>query len=70
MVLDNWTKVFDTFFSHRAELVREHLEQQNIAAVVINKQDSSYLFGKCELYVSVEDSIIAKTIITNEISFE
>jgi len=69
MVPSNWEKVFETSFQHRAEIVREYLEQQGISAVIINKQDSSYHFGKCELYVPVEDAIIAKTIVVNEISF-
>ncbi|MFN8346509.1 MAG: DUF2007 domain-containing protein [Spirosomataceae bacterium] len=70
MVLDNWEKIFETGFPHRAEIVRDYLEQQEITAVIINKQDSNYHFGKCELYVPVSDAIIAKTIVMNEICFE
>ncbi|AEI49396.1 putative signal transducing protein [Runella slithyformis] len=69
MIPSHWEKVFETSFQHRAEIAREYLEQQGISAVIINKQDSSYHFGKCELYVPVKDAIIAKTIIVNEISF-
>lgn len=69
MVLDNWQKIFDTSFAHQAEIVQGYLEQQDIAAVIINKQDSSYHFGRYELYVPLKDAIIAKTIIVNEISF-
>ena len=70
MIPSNWEKVFETSFQHRAEIAREYLEQQGISAVIINKQDSSYHFRKCELYVPVKDAIIAKTIVVNEISFE
>ncbi|AYQ34070.1 MULTISPECIES: DUF2007 domain-containing protein [Runella] len=70
MTVDNWEKIFETSFQHRAEIVREYLEQQSISGVVINKQDSSYHFGKYELYVPLKDAIIAKTIVENEISFE
>ncbi|MFN4145801.1 MAG: putative signal transducing protein [Runella sp.] len=70
MALNNWEKIFETSFPHRAEIVQDYLEQQGISVVVVNKQDSSYHFGKCELYVSIQDAIIAKTIVANEISFE
>jgi hypothetical protein len=70
MVFDNWEKIFETSFQHRSEIVRDYLEQQGFSAVIINKQDSSYHFGKYELYVPVKDAIIAKTIVVNEISFE
>jgi hypothetical protein len=70
MVVDNWGKIFETSFQHRAEIVREYLEQQSFSAVIISKQDSSYHFGKYELYVPLKDAIIAKTIVENEISFD
>ncbi len=35
-----------------AELLRQHLEEEDIYAVVLNKRDSSYVsFGSVELYV-------------------
>lgn len=70
MVLDNWLKIYETPFAHQAEITQGYLEQQDITAVIINKQDSNYHFGRYELYVPLKDSIIAKTIIANEISFE
>ncbi|MCU0339195.1 MAG: DUF2007 domain-containing protein [Spirosomaceae bacterium] len=70
MIPQNWEKVYTTSFQHRAEIVCDYLQQQNIAAVVINKQDSSYLFGKCEVYVPAESAALAQIILTNEIHFE
>jgi hypothetical protein len=70
MAPKNWEKVFETHFQHQAEITKDLLEQQDIAAVIINKQDSSYHFGRYELYVPLKDAIIAKTIVVNEISFE
>ena len=46
-------KVFTSAIS--AELAKQMLEEQGIVAVVMNKQDSSYLFGKIELYVNAKD---------------
>ncbi|MCB9192686.1 MAG: DUF2007 domain-containing protein [Flavobacteriales bacterium] len=39
---------------------------QDINAVVINKQDSSYLFGEAELYVPQDQVIRAKRILDEE----
>ncbi|MEZ4902502.1 MAG: DUF2007 domain-containing protein [Spirosomataceae bacterium] len=51
MAPKNWEKVFETTFQHQAEITRDYLEQQEIPTVVINKKDSSYHFGRFELYV-------------------
>jgi hypothetical protein len=68
MITDNWQKIFDSFLPHRAELARLILEAHNIAAVVLNKQDSSYhLFGKCELYVHKDNASLAKEIVETEL---
>lgn len=34
-----------------AEIVKQMLEENGVPSVTMNKQDSSYLFGKIELYV-------------------
>lgn len=70
MAPKNWEKIFETTFQHQVEIARDYLEQQDISAVIINKKDSSYHFGRFELYVPVKDANIAKTIVANEISFE
>lgn len=70
MTPKNWEKVYATSFQHRAEIVCEYLQQEGIAAVVVNKKDSSYLFGKCEVYVPAPNVAAAQTLLTNEIHFE
>lgn len=45
---------------------RALLQSQHINAVVINKQDSSYLFGEAELYVPQDEVIHAKRILDEE----
>ncbi|QQT28293.1 DUF2007 domain-containing protein [Sphingobacterium spiritivorum] len=39
----------------QSEIVKQMLLENEVNAVVLNKQDSSYLFGKIELYVNVND---------------
>jgi len=64
---ENWGKVYNTKQMIRAEIAREILEQNGIAAVIVNKQDSSYpIFGTCEVHVPMTDFVRAQTILANE----
>ena len=63
-----WIKVRTYTQALEAEIVKQMLEEHEIAAVLINKQDSSYLFGKIELYVNEADEAIANVLI-NSASF-
>jgi hypothetical protein len=59
----NWTKIYASGKSYQAEILKGLLEENNIDAVIINKQDSAYLFGELELYVDTDDVLQAKRII-------
>lgn len=54
----NWTKVRTYTNEIKSEFLKQILEQNDIPTVVMNKKDSSYLFGKIEIYVS--DSLVAQ----------
>jgi hypothetical protein len=61
---EGWKKVFSTDKLYQAEIAVELLDENNIAGVVINKKDSSYLaFGNVEVFVKEEDFENAKEII-------
>jgi hypothetical protein len=62
----DWVKIYSTDVNYKAELLRGLLFENNIEAVIINKKDSSYLFGELELYVSTYNVIKAKHIITTQ----
>lgn len=47
------------------EIYRGVLEENGIEAIIINKQDSAYLFGEAELYVTEIDAFNANQIISN-----
>ncbi|WP_312330994.1 DUF2007 domain-containing protein [Sphingobacterium sp.] len=49
---NDWKKIKTYTNAIQAEIVKQMLEEHGIPAVVLNKQDSSYLFGKIELYVN------------------
>ena len=55
----NWTKIRTYSNTIEAEIVKQMLEENNIPAVILNKQDSSYHFGRIELYVNESDKIQA-----------
>ena len=61
----HWEAVFSTTLLYKAEIIRGMLEEEGIQAVIVNKQDSSYLsFGDVEVYVKSEDILKAKQIAT------
>jgi hypothetical protein len=62
----NWVKIYSTSANYKAELLKGLLMGKGINAIIINKQDSSYLFGELELYVMPNDAIQAKHIITTQ----
>jgi hypothetical protein len=62
----NWVKIYSTTAHYNAELIKGLLLENGIESVIINKQDSSYLFGELELYVNSDDAIQAKHIITTQ----
>lgn len=46
-----------------AQMVKDVLEDNGFDVVLLNKQDSFYLFGDIELYVKSDDVIKAKFLI-------
>lgn len=60
---NDWQLVYSAKSAIDAEMVRGMLENVGIEAVVMNKQDSSYLFGDVEVYVSKEQAEKAADII-------
>ena len=62
----DWIKIYSSGESYKAELLKGLLFENNIEAVIINKQDSSYLFGELEIYVIADDVIKAKHILTTQ----
>jgi len=59
----NWIKLLITTNPIQAEITKQLLETHEIAAVIINKQDSSYRFGQIELYVHESEEAAARQLI-------
>jgi hypothetical protein len=68
---EQWEVVFRSPTLYRVEMLKGLLEEENIPAVVVNKQDSSYIvIGEIELYIKREDILKAKQIINRFLSGE
>jgi len=61
---ENWTLIFSSSKTYMAEMYKGMLEENDILSVVVNKQDSAYLFGEAELYVKVDDAFNAKQLLS------
>ena len=52
----NWLKIYSSANSIEIEISKQMLKENNIIAVVLNKQDSNYnMFGSIDLYVKKTD---------------
>ena len=61
----HWIKLFVTPNPIRAEITKQMLEEHEVPAVVINKQDSSYRFGQIEVYVHESQESLARELLAN-----
>jgi len=63
----NWINIFSSANPIEVEIVKQMLGENNITAVMLNKQDSSYnLFGTIDLYVKEENKSIALQLINKQ----
>ena len=60
---NNWVCIYSTSILFNAEMAKEILFENSIASVIINKQDSTYLFGFLEIYVERDHAVRAKHIL-------
>ena len=68
--MKGWQKIYSTEMPYRAEIVKLALERQDFNPVLLNKKDSSYLFGNYEVYVAPRHVLNAIKIISDELRFE
>lgn len=48
---NDWLKIYTSSEYYKAEIVRQVLAENEIEAVLMNKQDSQYRFGEVEVYI-------------------
>jgi hypothetical protein len=56
----NWVCIYTTKASYLAEIAKNLLHENEIDAVIINKQDMNYHFGILEIYVERDNAIRGK----------
>jgi hypothetical protein len=60
----DWTRIYATTDPGKAAIYKGCLEENGIPAVILNKQDSSYVFlGKVEIHVPAERENEAKALV-------
>lgn len=62
----DWIRIFDTNNPFEAELVKGMLLENGVNAVLLNRQDSSYLQalpGRAEIYVHISQETQARELI-------
>ena len=60
----NWINIFSSDNPIEVEIIKQMLAENNIIAVVISKQDSSYnMFGTIDLYVTENEQEITLQLI-------
>jgi hypothetical protein len=54
-LMENWIRIFSTTDPGKAAIYKGRLDENGIPAVILNKQDSSYVFlGKVEIHVPAD----------------
>ncbi len=60
---ENWKKVFTASKMYEVQIIKGLLAENDIESVEISKKDSSFLFGRIELYVHTDNVLRAKQLI-------
>jgi hypothetical protein len=61
---NDWIEVYSTNDIFKAEVIKNMLISNNIDAIIMNQQDSSYHFGTAKIYTKKESILKAKEIIS------
>lgn len=61
---NDWIEVYSTNDIFKAEVIKNMLISNNIEAIIMNQQDSSYHFGTAKIYTKKENISNAKEIIS------
>ena len=63
--MSDWVCIYTSQKLQDAEIIKSLLTHNEINSVVVNKQDSAYMFGEYEVYVNRDDTVKAKYVIDN-----
>ena len=57
---NDWIEVYSTNDIFKAEVIKNMLISNNIEAIIMNQQDSSYHFGTAKIYTKKENILKSK----------
>jgi len=60
----DWVSIYSSNTRGKIEILKAKLEEHEIQVVLMSKKDSMYQFGDMELFVTRDDVIRAKQILT------
>lgn len=63
---ESWKKLISYTFLPKAELIKASLEANGIKCMLLNQQDSAYLFGEIQIYVMPNQYLKALQIVKDE----
>ena len=61
---NDWIEVYSTNDIFKAEVIKNMLLSNDIEAIIMNQQDSSYHFGTAKIYTRKENILKAKEILS------
>ena len=61
-----WINILTSTNYFQTQIIEGLLIENSIPVIIMNKKDSSYLFGNIELYVKKNDAKNAKRLIENQ----
>lgn len=63
-MINDWIEIYSTNDIFKAEVIKNMLISNNIEAIIMNQQDSSYHFGTAKIYTKKENILKTKEIIS------
>lgn len=63
--MEQWQTIYSSKKLYQAAMVKEYLVASNIDAVLLDQQDSNYLFGEIEVKVANKDLPEAQKIVND-----
>lgn len=63
--MEQWQTIYSSKKLYQATMVKEYLVASNIDAVLLDQQDSNYLFGEIEVKVANKDLPEAQKIVND-----
>ena len=63
-MINDWIEIYSTNDIFKAEVIKNMLLSNDIKAIIMNQQDSSYHFGTAKIYTKKENILKTKEIIS------